>query len=282
MTKFSIGDRVEFQATTPDTSYTPYGDGDAPTHLNGSRGTIISDEVSGIIRVNWDEGSAARRAYETTGFSRDGSYAASFTANLVLVTEPARIPVGTRAKALSGQFKGATGEITNDDGTSLWEYTLRFDTPRGSGGVRQEIYSKHELEVLPSDDTKPITEGDRVEWLGFVKRNNGETDRPVGTLGTVDWVPPFNKGTETDTVHVRWDGDGAVRGTWLVNIKHAAEPTTPAITPESLRDQAAAKRAEAADLAKQELALRDMRAALHSDAKALDDAAQTIERLATP
>lgn len=67
---------------------------------------------------------------------------------------------------------------------------------------------------------KPTKIGDRVRFLGHIKRNNGETEKPVGALGTVASSFTFENGIggSGDSLHVAWDGHPD-ESTWMENVE---------------------------------------------------------------
>lgn len=93
--------------------------------------------------------------------------------------------------------------------------------------------------------TQQFNIGDRVEWLGFVKANTGETVRPVGTLGTITPLGAAWRG-RVDVVYVQWDGTFRSESTWVENVRVIAADEPAEIDPE-LRERMLAEAIRASD-----------------------------------
>ncbi len=76
---------------------------------------------------------------------------------------------------------------------------------------------------------KPTKIGDRVRFLGHLKHNPGETEKPVGALGTVASVFPFENGigNSGDSLYVAWD-DHNHESTWMDNVELVTDEPSPA------------------------------------------------------
>lgn len=100
--------------------------------------------------------------------------------------------------------------LTEANVTVLWD-----------DGHRRGVYP-HYLEVIkePTVPTRPTAIGDRVRYLGQVKGNPGEPDRPIGTLGTVaaDYIFPEGVSPYGRALFVQWD-DGSAESTWIENVE---------------------------------------------------------------
>lgn len=71
---------------------------------------------------------------------------------------------------------------------------------------------------------KPTKIGDRVRFLGHLKHNSGEVEKPVGALGTVASVFPFENGigVSGDSLYVAWD-EHDHGSTWMENVELVAD-----------------------------------------------------------
>lgn len=92
-----------------------------------------------------------------------------------------------------------------------------------------------------------LNPGDRVQWLGFVRSNMGEPERPVGTLGTV-------RTNHFGIPEIDWDGgNGTIDGkeysgsTWADNIAPAPTPEPVDPDTQALRERLLAQAARVAD-----------------------------------
>lgn len=87
---------------------------------------------------------------------------------------------------------------------------------------------------------------DRVEWLGFIKENRGETPRPLGTLGTVTQLGTDWRGGP-DIVYIDWDGSHGTVTTWVENVRLVDAKETPVESDPGLRERMLDKAIKAAD-----------------------------------
>jgi hypothetical protein len=77
-----------------------------------------------------------------------------------------------------------------------------------------------------STDKQQFKPGDRVEWLGFVKANAGEPERPIGKRGNVTHTGAERRGS-VDVVYVQWDDEddeGVETTTWVENVRLVPGP----------------------------------------------------------